>query len=228
MTGLNSYSHLTQWQWINSPANTNLHSARWDTSPLPKKQIFFFFFYESFYSGFIVKFLFIHLLSCCLLLLLLQSHIFQIFAPPFISDSSALLHSPLWLFFSPPLFFFFFFFLPLGLTDLYSLRSSSFRQDYITFRSFSSLESNCSNKSLRQLEPYMVLSLVLGVRNSRRYTRCLIHSSRCQGRSVWAYEGRACSHKSCNYFKWAHSGKVGWDSGLLGELRAFFFCQSLK
>lgn len=115
----------------------------WDRSPLLKKQIFT----SAFHSGFIMKFLFLWSL---LLSFFLRSHIFQVvvFFRPFISESSPLLY-----FSSPPSPLFLF----ILAWDIFILSNPRPFAKTLTFRSFSNLEPNCANNSLRQLEPYMVL-----------------------------------------------------------------------
>lgn len=137
----NSYLHQTQWQWINSPANTNLHSAWWDRSPLLKKRILWapllWFYYD------------VSLFFFCPLT-------FSTSSPLHLSPSSLTL-----LFFSPS-----------ALSSFLACKIVIFSNPLpfaktVTFRSFSNLELNCANNSLRQLEPYMVLSLVLDAGNIR-------------------------------------------------------------
>lgn len=146
---ISGHLHLTQWRWISSPANKNQHSAWWDKSPLLKKQIF----YERLQSGFMRKVFIFYFLFCCLFFPL-HSHIFQVFLPPLIYSPFLL---SLWLF-TTLLFF-----------PSWHERSFIFsnpRPFSKTFRSFSNLESNCANNSLRQLEPYMVHSLVMDAGHS--------------------------------------------------------------
>lgn len=142
---INSYLHLTQWQRINSPANKNQHSAWSDKSPLLKKQIF----YERLQSGFIRKVFLFSFLLCCLF-----------FSCTLTFSKSSSLHWSTLLFFSLWLF------TTLSFFPSWHERSFIFSNPHpssktVTFRSFSNLESNCANNSLRHLEPYMVRSLVL-------------------------------------------------------------------
>lgn len=128
-----SYLHLTQW--INSAANTNLHSDCWERSPLLKKQIFM----SAFTLGLLWSLTFF-LLSIAVFFL--HTHIFQVFFPPFISKSSLTFLLCLTFFFSSS-----------SWHEIIFIFSNpwSFAKT-LTFRSFSNLELNCADNSLRQLE----------------------------------------------------------------------------
>lgn len=133
-----------------------------------------------------MKFLFFYfLLSCCPFFFFFCAHIFQVFFffPPFISKSST------------PLFL-----LRLTLHHSFILTWKIFIfsnphpfAKTVTFRSFSSLEPNCANNSLGQLEPYMVLSLVLDA-------ACFLFHPLIVCNWGWVYKMNRCSNKYFNYF----------------------------
>lgn len=154
-----SVTSVTVYIWhmtVNKPSSQHKPAlCLVDRSPLLKKQILR------------APSLWVYMKFSLLLSFFMHSHIFQVFFPPFISKSSltfllslTLLHSCLlaWniFIFSNPC--------PFAKT--------------VTFRSFSNLERNCANNSLRQLEPYMVLSLVSGLRPQWDIS-ILFHSLHC-------------------------------------------------
>lgn len=161
-------------------------------------------FYEDLWIYCEISFFFFHFLSCCIFL---HSHIFQVFFPPFISNSSTLIHSPPRLFFSrlvsaTLLLLFLLAWKILILSDRCPFAKT------VTLCSSSNLESNCAKKSLRQLEPYMVLSLVLDAHNIRTLTAWFTLLVVCDGTCGYMKGVHAHFKVWITSFRWACSGEV--------------------